>query len=106
MLFPCKQEIEPAAVVLPPYKSGHTPTCCLFIHQVLATASAVSRANMATSDWLRPFDFDRVFWSIPGQAIKDGEDSVASEQATQQEIFEGLGEKIVEDVLNVSVSAV
>lgn len=59
---------------------------------------------MATSDWLRPFDFDRVFWSIPGQANKgDEEDSVASERATQQKLFEGLGEKIVEDVLNVSI---
>lgn len=75
--------------------------------QVLATASAVSRANMATSDWLRPFDFDRVFWSIPGQAKKgDGQGRVATEQATQQQIFEGLGERIVEDVLNVSMSAV
>eukprot|EP00752_Nemacystus_decipiens_P007745 g6923.t2 len=67
---------------------------------VLATASAVSRANMATSDWLRPFDFDRVFWSIPGQAKEAGERSLAGEEATQQHIFEGLGEKIVEDVLN------
>lgn len=76
---------------------------CCCAQQVLATASAVSRANMATSDWLRPFDFDRVFWSIPGQAKKQaGEVSVASEQATQQNIFEGLGERIVEDVLNVS----
>lgn len=62
---------------------------------------------MATSDWLRPFDFDRVFWSIPGQAKKEaGEDSVASERATQQNIFEGLGKRIVEDVLNVRIPPV
>lgn len=62
---------------------------------------------MATSDWLRPFDFDRVFWSIPGQANKeDREGGLASEQATQQKIFEGLGERIVEDVLNVSIFSV
>lgn len=73
--------------------------------QVLATASAVSRANMATSDWLRPFDFDRVFWSMPDQATKEDEKgTLASEQATQQKIFEGLGERIVDDVLNVSMA--
>lgn len=77
-----------------------------FLQQVLATASAVSRANMATSDWLRPFDFDRVFWSIPGNTKKEnGDGSLPSEQATQQTIFEGLGERIAEDVLNVSISA-
>ncbi|CAM9143392.1 unnamed protein product [Laminaria digitata] len=72
---------------------------------VLATASAVSRANMATSDWLRPFDFDKVFWSpnesTPNEPSKgDGEDGSASVFSTQQSVYEGLGERIVEDVLN------
>lgn len=75
--------------------------------QVLATASAVSRANMATSDWLRPFDFDKVFWSpnesTPNEPSKgDGDDGSASVFSTQQSVYEGLGERIVEDVLNVS----
>lgn len=53
---------------------------------------------MATSDWLRPFDFDRVFWS------NSTEESSASLDlpATQQTLYEGLGAKIVEDVMNVS----
>ncbi|CAM9625553.1 unnamed protein product, partial [Ectocarpus sp. 8 AP-2014] len=69
---------------------------------VLATASAVSRANMATSDWLRPFDFDRVFWSPPNQLDGGGEkySTWTNERATQQTIYEVLGERIVEDVLN------
>ncbi|CAM9186363.1 unnamed protein product, partial [Pylaiella littoralis] len=68
---------------------------------VLATASAVSRANMATADWLRPFDFDRVFWSTPSQTKGGSEEACsASERATQQSVFEGLGERIVQDVLN------
>lgn len=63
---------------------------------------------MATSDWLRPFDFDKVFWSAPdgstpNEASKnDGEDGSANEFSTQQSVYEGLGERIVEDVLNVS----
>ncbi|CAM9475926.1 unnamed protein product, partial [Ectocarpus sp. 13 AM-2016] len=69
---------------------------------VLATASAVSRANMATSDWLRPFDFDRVFWSPPNQLNggREKDSAWTSERATQQTIYEVLGERIVEDVLN------
>lgn len=63
---------------------------------------------MATSDWLRSFDFDRVFWSTPGRPSKGAEEGkgndLASEQATQQSVFKGLGEKIVEDALNVSQS--
>lgn len=63
---------------------------------------------MATSDWLRSFDFDRVFWSTPDKPSKGGEEGnnsgVASEQATQQSVFKGLGEKIVEEALNVSRS--
>lgn len=71
--------------------------------QVIATASAVSRANMATSDWLRPFDFDRVFWSAPSEPnTGNGEDGSANGFSTQQSVYEGLGERIVEDVLNVS----
>lgn len=71
---------------------------------MLATASAVSRANMATSDWLRRFDFDRVFWSTPSQPdiAREEEDGSANKHATQESIFEGLGERIVEDALNVS----
>lgn len=63
---------------------------------------------MATSDWLRPFDFDKVFWSTPDQSTPneankgDGEDGSATVISTQQSVFEGLGERIVEDVLNVS----
>lgn len=94
-------------VQLKPRQWFHRNLFCFFPQQVLATASAVSRANMATSDWLRPFDFDGVFWSIPDQSKKqDGEGSETGERATQQKIFEGLGERIVEDVLNVSISAV
>lgn len=77
-----------------------------FLHatpQVVATASAVSRANMATSDWLRPFDFDQVFWSAPGENRKaKGQEASAKSTATQRSVYEGLGERIVEDVLNVS----
>lgn len=61
---------------------------------------------MATSDWLRPFDFDRVFWSAPKQLNGGGEEDSASawtsERTTQQTIYQVLGERIVEDVLNVS----
>lgn len=57
---------------------------------------------MDTADWLRPFDFDRVFWSTPSQTKEGSEECFASELATQQSVFEGLGERIVEDVLNVS----
>lgn len=67
----------------------------------------VSRANMTTADWLRPFDFDRVFWSTPSVANKAGggdgnEEGVASSPATQRSVYEGLGDRIVEDALNVS----
>lgn len=62
---------------------------------------------MATSDWLRRFDFDRVFWSMTSQGQGQGgkaqeEGSSENERATQESIFEGLGERIVEDALNVS----
>lgn len=65
---------------------------------------------MATSDWLRPFDFDRVFWSTPNEPNNtpnestkgDGEQGSVNEFSTQQSVYEGLGERIVEDVLNVS----
>lgn len=72
---------------------------------MLATASAVSRANMATSDWLRRFDFDRLFWSTPAEVTNGGGDGVSIKlPATQQCVYDGLGERIVEDVLNVSAS--
>lgn len=78
--------------------------------KVLATASAVSRANMTTSDWLRPFDFDRVFWSHgEGPKSAGGSEGGGVEArgeyfvATQCTVYEGLGERIVEDAINVSV---
>lgn len=82
-----------------------------FSAKVLATASAVSRANMATSDWLRRFDYDRVFWSHP-QSRKDATDeggSTVEEEgadipATQGSVYEGLGERIVDDAINVSAN--
>jgi len=59
---------------------------------------------MATSDWLRRFDFDRVFWSTTSQGgnAQEEEGSSENKHATQESIFEGLGERIVEDALNVS----
>lgn len=63
---------------------------------------------MATADWLRPFDFDRVFWSTPDESAPnepskdDGEEGSANVFSTQQSVYKGLGERIVEDVLNVS----
>lgn len=80
--------------------------------KVLATASAVSRANMTTSDWLRPFDFDKVFWSRSSNAkvsksagsSEEGEMEARGEDfmTTQNTVYEGLGERIVEDAVNVS----
>lgn len=84
---------------------------CFTRWKVLATASAVSRANMATSDWLRRFDFDRVFWSNPGEQGKKGGETrpsggegLGNVPATQQSVYEGLGARIVEDALNVSAA--
>ena len=100
LVFSFDPELAPFATVLVSLLCGW--------HQVLATASAVSRANMTTSDWLRPFEFDKVFWSTPDQSTPnepnrgDGEDGSANVFSTQQSVFEGLGERIVEDVLNVS----
>lgn len=76
--------------------------------KVVATALAVSRANMATSDWLRSFEFDRVFWSHPsgnndddGRSVHSSEDRTSA-RATQQSVYEGLGRRIVDDAMNVS----
>lgn len=65
---------------------------------------------MTTSDWLRPFDFDKVIWSNSSEAKagdSSGEDggnaSGGSSPASQRSVYEALGERIVDDALNVSI---
>lgn len=63
----------------------------------------MNRANMGTSDWVRSFEFDQVFWSSLGEtSLSEGSETGEMRNATQQVVYEGLGEKIVDDALNVS----
>lgn len=70
---------------------------------MIATASVMNRANMGTSDLVRSFEFDQVFWSSPGEtSVSEGSEAGGMRNATQQVVYEGLGERIVDDALNVS----
>lgn len=87
-----------------PWPAVTTVLYAVYETQVLATASAVSRANMATADWLRHFEFDRVVWSC-SRPNAEQQALVGVGQAAegkQQAVYEAVGGRIVEDVLNVS----
>ncbi|CAM9336278.1 unnamed protein product, partial [Choristocarpus tenellus] len=69
---------------------------------VIATAAIVSQANMATFDWLRSFQFDRIFGATKGSrpgTAEGGGKKLLDVAGAQEKLYKELGEPIVEHAL-------